>query len=179
MISSKTRRLVISAMLLSLGIVLPFFTGQIKEIGDTLLPMHMPVMLCGFICGPVYGCLIGLLVPLTRSVAFGMPPIYPNSIWMALELFTYGLITGLLYLKKKKRSILYLYFCLIAAMIGGRVVWGIAKSILLSAASKPFTFYMFIVSGFVDAVPGIVLQLIFIPLIIRIAEKPRVKENKK
>lgn len=178
MTSSKIRRLVISSMLLALGIVLPFFTGQIKEIGDSLLPMHMPVMLCGFISGPIYGSIIGLLIPLIRSVSFGMPPLYPNAIWMSLELFAYGIITGLLYIKKKKHSTAYLYFCLVVAMIGGRIVWGITKSILLSLASKPFTFYMFIISGVVDAIPGIILQLIFIPLIVKIVERPRVRENK-
>lgn len=176
--SSKTKRLVISSMLLALGIVLPFFTGQIKEIGDSLLPMHMPVMLCGFISGPLYGSLIGLLMPVIRSISFGMPPLYPNAIWMGLELFTYGLITGLLYSKKKKQSTTYLYFCLTTAMIGGRIVWGISKSILLFVASKQFSFYMFIISGFVDALPGIILQLIFIPLIVKIVEKPKVRENK-
>ena len=139
--------------------------------------MHMPVMLCGFLCGPVYGSIIGLLVPTVRSVAFGMPPIYPNAIWMALELFAYGLITGLLYIKRRKSSTLYLYFTLIIAMIGGRIVWGGAKAVLLGIANKHFTFQMFFVSGFIDAIPGIILQLIFIPLIVRIAEKPRVRER--
>ena len=176
MINSKTKKLVLSSMLLALGIVLPFLTGQIKEIGDTLLPMHMTVMLCGYLCGPVYGGTVGILTPLIRSISFGMPPIYPSAIWMMLELFTYGLITGLFYLKKKKSSTLYLYFSLIIAMIGGRIVWGIAKVILLGIASKPFTFQMFIFSGFVDAIPGIILQLIFIPLIIKLVSKPTVKE---
>ena len=177
MIKLKTKRLVLSAMLLALGIVLPFLTGQIKEIGDTLLPMHMTVMLCGYLCGPIYGSLVGILTPLTRSILFGMPPIYPNAIWMILELFTYGLITGLFYVKKKKYSTLYLYFSLIVAMIGGRIVWGIAKVILLGLKGKPFTFQMFIFSGFLDAIPGIILQLIFIPLIIRLTQRPRVKER--
>ena len=173
----KTRKLVLSSVLLALGIVLPFFTGQIKEIGDTLLPMHMPAMICGFTCGPIFGGVTGLLIPLIRSFTFGMPPLYPNAIWMSLELCAYGLTTGLFYLRKKKRSTLYLYISLISAMICGRVVWGVAKVILLGLKNKPFTFQMFIASGFVDALPGIIIQLILIPIILRLIEKPRVSER--
>ena len=173
----KTRKLVLSSVLLALGIVLPFFTGQIKEIGDTLLPMHMPAMICGFTCGPIFGGITGLLIPLIRSFTFGMPPLYPNAIWMSLELCAYGLTTGLFYLRKKKRSTLYLYISLISAMICGRVVWGVAKVILLGLKNKPFTFQMFIASGFVDALPGIIIQLILIPIILSLIEKPRVSER--
>jgi uncharacterized membrane protein len=84
-------------MFLALGIVLPFLTGQIKEIGDTLLPMHIPVMLCGLICGGKYGFAVGLVLPFLRSATVGMPPIYPNAVWMSAELATYGFMIGFLY----------------------------------------------------------------------------------
>ncbi len=163
--------LVLSALFLAIGLVLPLLTGQIKEIGDSLLPMHLPVMLCGLICGWKYGASIGLMLPFLRSVTFGMPPLYPNAIWMALELATYGLIVGLMYKLFKRKNIGYLYLSLIIAMISGRIVWGIAKAILLGAASKPFPFSAFIVGGFVDAVPGIIIQLILIPLIVTLVER--------
>ena len=162
------KNLALSAMFLAIGMVLPLFTAQIKEIGDTLLPMHLPVMLCGLICGWKYGFSVGLMLPFLRSLIFGMPPIYPNAVWMALELATYGLIIGLTFMRRKKFSNLYLYACLITAMLSGRIVWGIAKTILLGLKGKPFTFAAFFTGGFADALPGIILQLILIPIIINV-----------
>lgn len=167
----KLYKMLLAAMFLSVGIVLPFFTSQIKEIGDTLLPMHLPVMLCGLLCGHWYGLAVGFITPLLRGVLFGMPPIYPSGVWMAFELATYGFVIGFLYCKLKNKSLIGLYISLISAQLAGRVVWGIVKAILLGAGSKPFTVAMFITGGFVDAALGIILQLILIPIIITIIEK--------
>ncbi len=165
------RKLVLSAMFLAIGMVLPSLTMQIKEIGDTLLPMHLPVMLCGLICGPWYGFGIGFMLPFLRSVTFGMPPLYPNAVWMALELAAYGCVIGLVYLLFKKKNTLAVYVSLITAMIAGRVVWGIAKAVLMGLGGKPFTFLMFITGGFVDAFLGIIIQLVLIPVIMKIVDK--------
>lgn len=158
-------------MFLALGVVLPFFTGQIKEIGDSLLPMHIPVMLCGLICGGGYGFGVGILTPLVRAVTAGMPPLYPNAVWMSVELATYGLVIGVLYSCCGKKSLWQLYFCLIISMVCGRVTWGVAKAILLGVAGKTFTFQAFITGGIIDSIPGIILQLILIPVIIRLKER--------
>lgn len=173
--NKNLRKLVLSAMFLAIGMVLPTLTMQIKEIGDTLLPMHLPVMLCGLVCGPWYGLGIGLMLPFLRSVTFGMPPIYPNAVWMALELAAYGCVIGLVYMLFKKKNTGSLYISLVSSMIAGRVVWGIAKAILLGVGGKTFTFAAFIAGGFVDAFPGIILQLILIPLIMKVIDKVREK----
>ena len=162
----KIKRLVLSAMLLAVGVVLPMLTSQIKEIGDTLLPIHIPVLLCGFICSWKYGGAVGLILPFIRSLIFSMPPLYPNAVWMALELMTYGIVAGLVYSQTRKK-----YMSLIVAMLSGRIVWGIAKAVLLGVAGKSFTISAFITGGFVDAIPGIVIQLVLIPLIIKAYEK--------
>ncbi len=162
---TNTKTMIQAAMFLAIGLVLPFFTAQMKEMGDSLLPMHFPVFLCGLICGPYYGILIGFLLPLLRAAFFSMPPLYPNAVWMAFELATYGFVSGFLYQRKEKSGIGYLYFCIIAAMISGRIVWGIAKTVLLGLGGKSFTFQAFVVGGVLDAIPGIVLQLILIPAI--------------
>lgn len=167
----STQKLVLSALFFALGMVLPLLTGQIKEIGDSLLPMHLVVMLCGAICGWNYGLLIGMILPFFRSVFFGMPPLYPNAIWMALELATYGFVIGALYGRRKKYSVRYLFFCLICAMISGRIVWGVAKAILLGVANKPFGIKAFLVGGFLDAIPGLVLQFVLVPLILALIER--------
>ena len=169
--SNNLRKLILSAMFLAIGMVLPTLTMQIKEIGDTLLPMHLPVLLCGLICGPIFGGAIGLLLPFLRSVTFGMPPLYPNAVWMALELAAYGCVIGWVYLLFKKKNTAAVYVSLVSAMIAGRVVWGIAKAVLLGLGGKAFTFAAFIAGGFVDAFPGIIIQLILIPIIMKIVEK--------
>lgn len=167
---NNVKRLVLSSLFLALGIVLPLFTAQIKEIGDTLLPMHIPVLLCGFLCGSVYGGAVGLILPFLRSLIFGMPPIYPNAVWMALEIATYGLVAGLLYSKIKSKDIVRVYISLIGAMVCGRIVWGVAKAILLGVGGKAFTFMAFITGGVLDAIPGIILQLVLIPFIVTIVK---------
>ena len=166
--NKKIRSLVFSALFLALGLVLPLLTGQIKEIGDSLLPMHLPVMLCGLMCGWEYGLCVGLILPFLRSFIFGMPPLYPNAVWMSLELAAYGLIIALVYRLFKKKGYLALYVSLISSMLIGRIVWGISKAILLGVADKPFPFQAFLVGGFIDAFPGIIAQLILVPNIIRI-----------
>ena len=164
-------KLVLAALFLALGMILPLLTAQIKEIGDTLLPMHLPVMLCAFICGLKYGASVGLILPFFRSFVFGMPPIYPNAVWMALELATYGLVIGLMCLSKHKSKPAWIYLSLVTAQISGRIVWGIAKAVLLGTQGKAFTFGMFWVGGFADALPGIILQIVLIPLIIIVLNK--------
>lgn len=175
--TKRIERLVLAALLLAIGMVLPLLTGQLKEIGDSLLPMHLTVMLCGVICGWEYGLFIGAALPFLRSVIFGMPPLYPNAIWMALELATYGLVIGMLYGRRRKFSRGYLFFCLVCSMIAGRIVWGAAKAILLGVAGKPFGFEAFLVGGFLDAIPGLLLQFILIPLIVEAIERSANKKE--
>lgn len=172
----ETKNMLLAAMLLSIGFVLPMLTSQIKEIGDSLLPMHIPVMLCGLICGKKYGFFVGLLLPILRGAVFGMPPIYPNAVWMAIELSTYGFVIGFMYFRMKSKNLLSIYISLLTSMIIGRLAWGISKAILLGFNQKVFTASMFIVGGFIDAIPGIILQLILIPSIMTILNKRGTKK---
>lgn len=162
----KIQKMVLSALLLSIGLVLPFLTGQIPEIGSALLPMHIPVLICGFICGWQWGLVVGFIMPLLRFLLFAMPPIYPTGIAMAFELATYGAISGLLYslMGKKPASV---YLSLVTAMIAGRIVWGIARVVLLGFAdTQVFTWAIFLGGAFINAIPGIILQIVLIPLLI-------------
>ena len=165
---TKIKKVVLSAMFLAIGIVLPFITGQIKEIGDTLLPMHIPVMLAGFICRWQWGLVIGLILPFLRSALFSMPPMFPNAIWMAAELATYGAVTGIVYSKSRK-----VYISLILAQLSGRVVWGVTKGVLLGFGGETFTLGAFVAGGFLDAIPGIILQLILIPVILEFINRKK------
>ena len=157
------QNLTLAAMFLALGLVLPFLTGQIPEIGSMLLPMHIPVLLCGLICGWRHGLAVGFVLPLMRSFLFGMPPLWPTAVAMAFELAAYGILAGWFYDRAKWKCVVSLYRSLIAAMIGGRVVWGGAMVVLLGLGSEGFTWAMFLSGAFLTAIPGIVLQLVVIP----------------
>lgn len=152
-------------MFLAIGLVLPFFTGQIKEIGNMLLPMHLPVFLCSLICSWKYGVAMGFILPLMRSAIFHMPVMYPNAVAMAFELATYGLVAGYLYGKSKYKCTKALYKSIISAMLAGRAVWGIAEVILLGISGEAFTFSAFMAGAFFKSIPGIIIQLVLIPVI--------------
>lgn len=158
-------------MFLALGMVLPFFTGQIQQIGNMLLPMHLPVFLCGLICGWRYGLVVGGVLPILRSAAFGMPVLYPTAVAMAFELATYGLVSGLLYERSPWKCIRALYRSMIAAMIAGRVVWGLAEMILLGIGGTLFTWQMFLTGAVLNAIPGMVIQLTMIPTVMLVLNK--------
>lgn len=165
LIFMELRKIIYSALCLTLCMVLPFLTGQIPEIGNLLSPMHIPVLICGFICGWKYGLAVGFVAPLLRFYMFGMPPLIPMGISMAFELAAYGAITGILY-KKLPKTNLSIYFSLISAMLVGRIIWGITRTLLLSVSEIPFTFAIFIADGFVKAVPGIILHIIVVPVVV-------------
>ena len=159
------RRLVLSAMFMAIGLVLPFFTGQIQQIGNMLLPMHIPVLLCGLICGWQYGALIGAILPLLRFALFSMPVLYPNGLAMSVELCIYGLAIGFIYGMFKKQGLIPVYISLIVAMILGRVVWGGSMTVLLSMKDNVFTASAFLAGAVLNAIPGLILQLLLIPAI--------------
>ena len=125
-------RLTCAALCLALCMVLPFLTGQIKEIGNMLCPMHIPVLLCGFICGPVYAAVVGAIAPLLRFMLFGMPKLFPTGVAMCAELAAYGLIAGVLH-KRLPGKPAFVYVALIGAMLGGRIVWGLVMAALMGA----------------------------------------------
>lgn len=157
--------MVLAAMFLALGLVLPFLTGQIPQIGKMLLPMHIPVFLCGLICGWKYGAAVGVIVPIMRSAIFSAPVMFPNAVAMSLELMTYGLVAGLLYGISRHQCIIALYRSMMIAMISGRAVWGAAMVIFLTAGGNKFTWEAFAAGAFLDAIPGIIVQLVLIPAI--------------
>ena len=161
-IRNHIQNLALASMFLALGLVLPFLTGQIPQIGNMLLPMHLPILLCGLICGWQYGAVVGFICPLLRSVLFFAPPM-PTAVGMAFELCAYGAIVGFLYGRSKWKCVISLYRSLIIAMIGGRVVWGVARVVMLGVAQVSFSWEMFISGALLTAVPGIILQLVFIP----------------
>ena len=169
----KVYLLTLSALFLALALVLPFLTGQIGQLGSMLLPMHIPVLLCGFVCGWQSGLIVGLIAPLLRSVLFGMPPLMPTAVAMAFELATYGAVAGLLYALLAQRP-LRIWLALVASLIAGRMVWGLVSFALYGLfLAKAFTPEMFVGGAFLNAWPGIVAQLVLVPLIVLALERAK------
>ena len=167
---STTRRLslqklVCAALCLSLCIVLPFLTGQLRDLGNALLPMHLPVLLCGLLCGWQYGLAVGFLAPLLRSLMFSMPPMFPGAVGMCVELAIYGLVIALAYRFLPKKTG-FIYVSLLIAMVAGRLAGGAFKLVLLGLGQiKSYSLALFL-SGYVtEALPGIILQIILVPLL--------------
>lgn len=161
----QIKTMVLAAMFLAMALLLPLVTGQIPQIGKMLSPMHFPVLLCGFFCGPVFGMIVGVTAPILRSMIFGMPAMMPDAFVMTFELAAYGFFAGMFYRLLPKTK-LNLYLSLIGAMIGGRIVWGVVRAVLTGFGYSEFGWGIFVTVGFMNALPGIVLQIVLIPIIV-------------
>ena len=166
---TNVKKLILAALFLAMAMVLPFLTGQIPEVGSMLCPMHIPALLCGFFCGWPWGLMVGFVAPILRSVTFGMPPMFPVAICMAFELATYGAVSGALYQKlpKKKSSI---YVALLVAMVAGRLVWGVARLLCAGLDVSAFGLSAFWAGAITTAIPGIIVQIVLIPVLVMALE---------
>ena len=169
--NERTKKSAYAALFLALCLVLPLLTGQIPQVGSMLLPMHIPVLLCGLVCGWQYGAAVGFVAPLLRSLLFTMPKLYPVAIAMAFELLTYGLVIGLVYRRLAKKGMVGVYAALVTAMVAGRLVWGVAEVVLLGLNGNAFTAQAFLAGALLNAAPGIIVQLILIPAVMAALQK--------
>ncbi len=172
-LSNSIKRLTLTAMFLAIGMILPFFFGQIPQIGSMLLPMHIPVFLCAFICGWQYGVPMAIVLPLIRSFLFSRPNLYPEAIAIAFEMAIYALVAGLLYNSSSWRCLRSLYRSLIISMVAGRVVRAIAQLSLLGIKGAPFSFSGFFSAVIIAGIPGIILQLMIIPAVMVMCKKTK------
>ncbi len=173
MSKKKPIKMILAALNLALCLVLPFFTGQIPEIGSMLCPMHLPVLLCGFVCGWPWGLAVGFVAPLFRSLVLGAPSFFPKAVCMAFELATYGAVAGFMHktLPNKKP---YIYCSLVSAQLVGRLVWGGAMYTCMGLKGNAFTLTAFFAGAVVNAIPGIIAQIVLIPLLVILLENPKV-----
>lgn len=165
------KKLTLASVCAALCVVLPIAFHSIPDAGSVFLPMHIPVLICGMICGWPYGLLCGLMGPLLSSFITGMPPaaILPA---MMVECGTYGLVCGLM-LKWVRTGKTYadLYAALIVAMLAGRIVSGIAKALIFSPG---IAMSAWVTASFVTALPGIAIQLVFLPGVVYTLMKAKV-----
>ena len=145
---STTRSLVLAALFLALAFVLPMITGHVPQVGNMLCPMHFPILLCGFVLGGPWGLAVGF------------------------ELAAYGLVSGVLW-RKVKHTVPMMYASLVTAMVAGRLVWGAVRFVLAGLTGSSFPFSAFLSGALLTAVPGIVAQLVLIPLILIALQKAK------
>ena len=127
--------------------------------------MHIPVLLCGYVCGPLYALVVGFTAPLLRSAIFFRPVMFPDAVGMAFELATYGIAVALLYKALPKKNI-SVYISLVLAMLSGRAVWGVVRFLLAGISNTQFSFAAFLSGAFTYALPGIICHIVLIPIIV-------------
>lgn len=167
--NSHLRRLIYAAVFLAMAQVLPFVTGQIPEIGKALCPMHLPVILCGILCGIPYGAAVGFGAPLLRSLLFGVP-VMNTALGMAAELLALGALSGL-FRRLFPRRLPFLYLSLVCAIAGGRLALAAAKFVINGIAGTSFSFFAYLAGNVTNALPGILLQLVVVPPLVLLLEK--------
>ena len=169
---SNVKSMVMTAMCIALGVVLPIMFHGVENAGSIFCPMHIPVLICGLICGWQYGLVCGLVTPIVSSLLTGMPPmaILPA---MMIELAVYGLIASLMMrFVKTKKPYADLYISLIVAMLVGRVINGVVKAIML--AGGDYSIAVWATASFVTCLPAIAIQLVLIPNLIHILTKAKI-----
>lgn len=179
--NKKIKQMVISAILIAVGLVLPFLTGQIQSIAKIISPMHIPALIAGLTVGPVWGAAVGFITPLLRSVLFGMPPaIIPTALAMAFELCTYAVITGLLYPRllkvralRKAAHLPAILIAMIVAMVLGRCVGGAVQAILLGITGGSYSLQAFVAAYFTGTALGALIHLVIVPAVVIALEKAK------
>lgn len=159
---NNAKRLIIAGLLLAIGIIIPMIFHTTGIPGTVFLPMHIPVLIGGFLLPPYLALLLGMLTPILNSLIVGMPPLFPMAVIMIFELGIYGLVASVLYRKLKFPSVI----ALIISMILGRIMAGIIVFILAAFFAVQMDPMIFIISGVTTGLPGILVQLILIPSLI-------------
>lgn len=165
---TKTKELVLSGLLIALGLVLPMAFHLFKAGGPIFLPMHIPVLLGGMILSPIFALLVGVLTPIVSNLLTSMPPLMPMLPIMIVELGLYGLVASIL----RKKLNLNVFISLIVSMIIGRIGAGLVVYVMTSVFAVQFAPPIaFVIGGISKGIPGIIIQLIFIPIIVKAVEK--------
>ena len=168
----SVKKLTITALCIALCYALPLLFHA-TGLGTAFSPMHIPVLLCGLVCGGGYGLVCGIVGPVLSSILSGMPPAV-KLVHFIPELAVYGALAGLmLKLVRTKKPILDVYAALIVAMVAGRIVGGVAQALFYLSSGKEFTVAAIAAGYFVSTLPGIICHLIVIPILVMALLKAR------
>jgi hypothetical protein len=157
-----TKELVLSGLLLASGIILPMIFHMFGMTGPIVLPMHIPVLLGGCLLSPIMALLLGIITPIISGLLTGMPVMFPMAVIMAIELGIYGLSASLSTRNLKLSSIP----SLIISMIAGRIAAGLTVAALVQLFGIKMNPIAYVTGAIVTGIPGIVIQLIFIPTLV-------------
>ena len=160
-----------TSVFVAFGVILPIAFHFVGAMGPVFLPMHIPVLMAGLFLGPVSGLTVGVITPVLSSVLTGMPPLIPILPLMVMELAVYGTVAGYLYQVRH----LPLAVALITAMIAGRLaalvgVYGLANLFHLKLTPMAY------LAGLTAGLPGIAVQLIVVPLLLKRLENSLLKK---
>jgi len=167
MAQNKTKQYILTGVFLGMGIILPTFFHYAGINGRIFLPMHIPVLIAGYFISPYLSLVLGVLTPLMNSIFTGMPVLFPMALIMAIEIGVYGLTTALLSQKIKLNKMLTLF----SSMVAGRIAAGIMVFVLASSFGVKLKPLIFIKGAIIIGLPGIIIQLIIIPIIVTALEK--------
>lgn len=175
--TSSVKRVTVTAAFIALCYILPL-VFHATGVGSAFSPMHIPVLMCGLICGSGYGLFCGIAGPVLSSVLSGMPST-TQLIYFVPELMLYGFVSGFTMKRvHTKRRITNIYISLIVAMVAGRIVGGIVKMLFYLGSGQTFTFVTIVISYFVSTLPGIICHLIVIPILVATLMKARLIPNR-
>ena len=172
-----TKELVLGGLLLASGIIIPMIFHMFGMTGPIALPMHIPVLIGGFLLSPQLALALGIITPLISGLLTGMPVMFPMAVIMAFELGTYGL-TASLSARKFNLSIIP---SLITSMIAGRIAAGLTVAVLVQLFGVKMNPLLYVKGAIISGIPGIIIQLVFIPALIYAIRgyfKNTVKESK-
>ncbi|HHZ03304.1 MAG TPA: ECF transporter S component [Tissierellia bacterium] len=156
------KELILSGLLLAIGIILPMIFHIFGMTGPIALPMHIPVLIGGFLLPPQLALALGIITPIMSGLLTGMPVMFPMAIIMAVELGIYG-FTASMAVRKFKLSPIP---SLILSMIAGRIAAGLTVAVLVQLFGVKMNPVMYVKTAIVTGLPGIIIQLIFIPSLV-------------
>ncbi len=174
---NTTLNVTTTALFVCMGVLFPLIFHFVGDgLGKILLPMHIPVFLCGFICGPISGLICGTVVPLSASLITSVPVLFPGATAMALELATYGFLSGILlelFKSTRSRAVnrLKVIISLVISMLVGRLVHGLAMTLFSLLGASQYTLKVFFTADFLTPWIGITIQLAVIPIIMETLQR--------
>lgn len=162
------RNILLAMVFLALSIFLPKLCENVPGLESILLVAHIPIYLCGFVCGGPLGFAMGMVSPVLRSVIFGVPELYPDGVAFMFEYAFYGLLAGIFFdtfrCSMGNHRVAASYLALLVAMVGGRAVWGLVMLLIaLFSPTVGFSWDAFVYGAFTGELAAIVLHIVIVP----------------
>lgn len=176
MVRKQTLKLTFAAMFLAISVLIPSLFHMFSISGNIFLPMHIPVLVCGFWLGWQYGFAVGLAAPIINSIVSGMPPMAKVP-FMMMELAVYGLAAGIFYItlkfnNKRKNGFCWGIFpALILSLIAGRAIYALALTVGTYLLHINCGTAVAVIDATITGIPGILIQLVMVPMLVTLLER--------